>query len=560
MRFVKIILLFFILSLFIPLITASINMQTAKEVADFHLQIKNVTQTFSVTDVIEIKNLRKQKLGFIVNLTPQGFVAVSPDTDFNPIIAYSYHNSFPLIDDKNNTLFNMLRKDMELRVKQKNSYPTSTIQANNELWNNYRNRNLTYFRNRNFQQWPARGEVTDGLVKTTWMQGHPYNKFCPMSTESGIRSFVGSVGVALAQIVNYQEFIGEFVFGDEHRYQTDTGIRIDQDNQTYDFPNFPILNEYLENLRNTYNSQADLSMDNLATLNMVCAIIVKTQFNTYESTADTENVPEALTEIFKYASARLITTQAGSFYEDLRYNITNELPTILAVKLVDNNITKTTYERAVVCDGFNTDGEIHINFGWGINSQNISSGWYRLPAVRSIRNDLILHGIMYIEGKRRLVSNRSQEKIQLPDIQTTILEDLFEDEVVTTTEEDVSEEEPELNVNLNLAKTEEDTTQLGQTSRFVVYEVAPVPVKQIPPVYPEFLKKEGVSGDVWLEVEVFENGTVGAVNVLQSLVAGSGGLDESAVNAVKQWEFSPAKSAGKPVSCWVTFPVTFSVK
>lgn len=98
---------------------------------------------------------------------------------------------------------------------------------------------------------------------------------------------------------------------------------------------------------------------------------------------------------------------------------------------------------------------------------------------------------------------------------------------------------------------------LGQTSKFVVYEDPPFAIKKVRANYPEFAKKSGIQGEVWLEVEVFEDGSVGAIEVKQSLMSGPGGLDEAAVKAVKQWEFSPAKSGGKPVACWVTFPVGF---
>lgn len=102
--------------------------------------------------------------------------------------------------------------------------------------------------------------------------------------------------------------------------------------------------------------------------------------------------------------------------------------------------------------------------------------------------------------------------------------------------------------------------KLGTTNRFQVYEDAPVAIKRVPPVYPEFQKKMGIEGSVHLNVEVFANGKVGAVEVLQSLMAGPGGLDEAAIKAVRQWEFNPAKSGGQPVGCWVTFPITFSLQ
>ena len=99
----------------------------------------------------------------------------------------------------------------------------------------------------------------------------------------------------------------------------------------------------------------------------------------------------------------------------------------------------------------------------------------------------------------------------------------------------------------------------GQTDKFAIYEDAPFAIKQIPPEYSVFAKNAGIEGDVILQVEVFIDGSVGAIEVLKSLIDGPGGLDEAAKKAVRTWEFSPAKSGGKPVACWVTFPVNFSL-
>lgn len=98
---------------------------------------------------------------------------------------------------------------------------------------------------------------------------------------------------------------------------------------------------------------------------------------------------------------------------------------------------------------------------------------------------------------------------------------------------------------------------LGKTSKFAIYEDEPFAIKRAPLEYPIFAKNAGIEGDVILQVEVFTDGSVGAIEVLKSLMSGPGGLDEAAIKCVKQWEFSPAKSGGKPVACWVTFPVGF---
>lgn len=102
-------------------------------------------------------------------------------------------------------------------------------------------------------------------------------------------------------------------------------------------------------------------------------------------------------------------------------------------------------------------------------------------------------------------------------------------------------------------------SNFGTTSKFVVYEDPPIPTRRIPPEYPAFAKNSGIEGEVILEVEVFADGSVGAINVLKSLLPGPGGLDEAAIKAVKQWEFQPAKSGGKPVAVWATLPVTFTL-
>jgi len=100
---------------------------------------------------------------------------------------------------------------------------------------------------------------------------------------------------------------------------------------------------------------------------------------------------------------------------------------------------------------------------------------------------------------------------------------------------------------------------LGSTDKFAIYEDAPFAIKRAPTEYTTFAKNAGIEGDVILQVEVFQDGSVGAIEVLKSLMDGPGGLDEVAIKSVKQWTFSPAKSGGRPVACWVTFSVKFSL-
>ena len=140
-----------------------------------------------------------------------------------------------------------------------------------------------------------------------------------------------------------------------------------------------------------------------------------------------------------------------------------------------------------------------------------------------------------------------------------VIEIVIDDEISEEEEEEIEIIETIEKTVLDPYKEEEVPQTFGTTSRFQIYEDPPVPIRKVEPTYPDFAKKAGIEGKVWLEVEVFADGTVGAINVIESLMSGPGGLDEAAIDAVRKWEFSPAKSGGKPVAVWVTFPVTFNL-
>lgn len=65
-----------------------------------------------------------------------------------------------------------------------------------------------------------------------------------------------------------------------------------------------------------------------------------------------------------------------------------------------------------------------------------------------------------------------------------------------------------------------------------------VPIRKIDPTYPEKARRAGIQGEVWLDVIVRADGTVGNVLVGQSLDTVFG-LDQAAIVAVRQWQYPP---------------------
>jgi periplasmic protein TonB len=82
-------------------------------------------------------------------------------------------------------------------------------------------------------------------------------------------------------------------------------------------------------------------------------------------------------------------------------------------------------------------------------------------------------------------------------------------------------------------------------------------VREVKPDYTEEARRRGLAGDVELEIVVRADGSVGEVKVLRGL---GGGLDQRAVDAVRQWRFSPAKRFGTPVDVMVEVAVEFKLR
>lgn len=84
----------------------------------------------------------------------------------------------------------------------------------------------------------------------------------------------------------------------------------------------------------------------------------------------------------------------------------------------------------------------------------------------------------------------------------------------------------------------------------------PIKTRSVAPIYPPEAQQAGLQGAVILEAVIDTDGKVKQTRVLRSVP----GLDESAVNAVRQWEYTPTIYNGVAVPVIMTVTVTFSLK
>jgi TonB family protein len=86
------------------------------------------------------------------------------------------------------------------------------------------------------------------------------------------------------------------------------------------------------------------------------------------------------------------------------------------------------------------------------------------------------------------------------------------------------------------------------------YDRPPVVIFKKEAEYPEEARKAKYQGTVLLDVQIDDSGRPMNIRVSRSVGLG---LDEKALEAVKQWRFRPATKDGKPVSAPVQVEVSF---
>jgi len=92
---------------------------------------------------------------------------------------------------------------------------------------------------------------------------------------------------------------------------------------------------------------------------------------------------------------------------------------------------------------------------------------------------------------------------------------------------------------------------------FAPFEKAPQIIKSVRAVYPEEARKAGLEGKVWVKIWVDKTGKPKQV-VIQKSAAEI--FDQAAIDAARQFVFTPAVLNGAPTDVWVLIPFDFKLK
>jgi hypothetical protein len=289
---------------------------------------------------------------YAFNLNP-GFIIISAEDNFIPVIGYSYEGSFVFeTADPNYKSYIQGYADhiKYVRDNQIAAQPEITAQWEELLSDNITSMTIT------------RDRDVAPLLSSTWDQGSPYNILCPEDPAGpGGHVWVGCVATAMAQIMYYWRY-------------PETGT------SSHCYTPSPTYGQQCADFANTHYGWEGMinSIDNKnpypnAELQYHCAVSVNMGFNPNGSGAQSYLVPNRLDAFWRYNDAE--------YLEKSGYSQTNWINLLKAEidvmhPLYYSGYTTANEGHAFVCDGYQGNN-FHFNFGWS----GSGNGYYALTDV-----------------------------------------------------------------------------------------------------------------------------------------------------------------------------------
>lgn len=201
------------------------------------------------------------------------------------------------------------------------------------------------------------------LIKTRWNQTKPFNDMCPMyikASGDSARSITGCVATAMAQLMYYYKYpqkgIGSRSYTMTHGDGSSSELSMNFGETQFDWDN--MLESY------TYGNYTQEQADAVATLMRACGYATRTFYKDNESGTDMTSAKIALQKYFDYD----VVCQLPGFrpylsrellLERLYSCISRNLPALVGGR------GRNQLAHAFIMDGYDTDGNIHVNWGWG---------------------------------------------------------------------------------------------------------------------------------------------------------------------------------------------------
>jgi len=337
-----------------------VNKEDARKVAinAYYEKVNQFDQGISFVDVIVTYDHTTYHNGtpayYAFDFTAGGFMIISADDAYDPIMGYSFKGEFPKGEHAYVYASYMQSfVDQIAYIRENNIQPDEAIAAD---WKHLLTNEISGL---NTFMDP---KDVDPLLTSTWNQDSPYNLMCPEDAGgSDGHVYVGCVATAMSAIMHYYRYPVNGT-GD-HCY---TPGNLSYGVQCADFEN-----TYYEwnGMMDDINSRNPWP---IAELGYHCAVSVNMNFGPDGSGSYSFLVPNRLNAFWRYNSAQ--------YLEKSSYPLTSWIAFLKADLDIDRPIyysgSSTSGGHAFVCDGYQGDN-FHFNFGWS----GYGNGYYSLNDV-----------------------------------------------------------------------------------------------------------------------------------------------------------------------------------
>lgn len=296
---------------------------------------------------------RNEACFHVFNIGEQGFVIVSADDRFRPIVGYSLEGPFA-VENRSPELDYYLGQIIAARTR-----PDAVVIDNvAEEWKSVMATGQLLSRNR--------GRGVDVLCETKWNQNSPYNLYAPAASGGpGNRCYAGCVATAMSQVMKYWDHPLQGTSSHSYYCYGYGQQSANFGSTTYDWEHMPA--------RLAGNS-TDEEIEAVALLMYHCAVAVDMMFSPNGSGAYSWDVPAAIRKYFSYSNQAVLRQRDS-------YTLVNW-----------QNLLKDSFDKhwpvyysgysdsgghAFVCDGYDDNDLFHYNWGWG----GSSDGWFVIDEI-----------------------------------------------------------------------------------------------------------------------------------------------------------------------------------
>lgn len=312
-------------------------------------------------DGVYTRNYDSQTAFYIINLKPDGYVIVSAEDTYNPILGYSLNSSYD--ESRTNTVFESWITTYAEKI---DHLRDNDIKASDEMesrWSHYLNAD------RNELTTKVKGRDIEPLLTSSWDQNYPYNAMCPEDEDGpGGHVYAGCVATAMSMIMYHYKY-PEHGYGQKSYYTYPYGTLSADFESTY-----YMWNAMTDELS---SSSPEHSIMGIAELQYHCGVAVEMSYAPDGSGTYSYMVPNAIKNHFGYSSN-------ATYMEKDNYTL-SEWQNMIMEDLDNNHPLYYSGNdgeggHAFVLDGAQGDDMFHFNFGWS----GYMNGYYYLEGSGAV--------------------------------------------------------------------------------------------------------------------------------------------------------------------------------